>query len=293
MTSLSRKNRIRTIKFLALLSIIRWPNVLFTALAQYLSAVFIFNEPAEYLTTLGTLQLHLMVLATICIVSAGFIINSFYDLEKDLVNRPHRTLFNRVISKQFCLQTYFFLNAFGLVISALCSWHVLLYFSAFSFLLWFYSHKLQKIPMVRELTAAFLSVMSVLSIGLYYAQLNWGIIHMGLFIGMLLIGRELIKDLKGIDGDRAVGNTTIPVQFGRLRTKMIYALVSCLALFVLFHMAYPNPGNIKIGFVIGQTILILSILGLVLGGKIPADLMVPHRLHKVLLAIAVVYLAFV
>jgi 4-hydroxybenzoate polyprenyltransferase len=97
------------------LSIIRWQNILITALAQYLAVLFVFNPGESKLELFLDIHLHLIVLATACAVAGGYIINSFYDLEKDLINRPERTLFNRVVSKDFCLKFYFLMNGLTMV----------------------------------------------------------------------------------------------------------------------------------------------------------------------------------
>jgi 4-hydroxybenzoate polyprenyltransferase len=264
----------------------------FTALAQYLAAVFIFNNPKDYLQTLSVLQLHLMILATVCIVAGGFIINSFYDLEKDLVNRPHRTLFSRVVSKQTCLRMYFSLSIIGLGICLICSFKVFIYFAFFTFLLWFYSHKLQKIPVIKELTASLLSVMSVLSIALYYAQFNWMIAAMGIYIGFLLLSRELIKDLRSIEGDKSVGNDTVAVLIGSNKTKVFFAITTCLAIISVFVLNAISPSDsvLKQGYTLVQVGVLLAVLILVLKAQKAHHFRLPHTVFKILLAGAIVFL---
>ena len=146
MASTKRQKRLVIIKVFALLSIVRWLNILLTIFAQYLAAVFILNPSKNYIEVLSNPKLHLMTFASAFIIAGGYIINSFYDLEKDLVNRPEKTLFGRIVSRQFCLNCYFLFNTIGLAIASLASWRMFLFYFLFSVGLWAYSHKFQKIP---------------------------------------------------------------------------------------------------------------------------------------------------
>ena len=76
-------------------------------------------------------ELHFIVAASSFIIAGGFIINSFYDLEKDLINRPHKALFDRIVSKSFCLNTYCVLNGIGLTFALFASWRVFLFYAFF------------------------------------------------------------------------------------------------------------------------------------------------------------------
>ena len=85
MASTKRQKRLVLIKVFALLSIVRWLNILLTIFAQYLAAVFILNPSKNYFDVLSNPKLHLMTFASAFIIAGGYIINSFYDLEKDLM----------------------------------------------------------------------------------------------------------------------------------------------------------------------------------------------------------------
>ncbi len=290
MALLSRKKRLFIVKILGLLSIIRWPNVLFTALAQYVSAVYIFTPGKSHWDIIKDPELHLIVAATVFIVAAGFIINSFYDLEKDLINRPHRTLFDRVVSKEFCLTMYFVFNVIGLSFSMLASWRVFLFFLAFTFWLWFYSHKLQKIPIVREFVASILSVISVFSIALYYQHVEWVIILLAATVISLLFNRELIKDLKNLEGDVAVGNQSITTVWGRKASKNIVGLVSTLIVGFSLTFYHMSDGQYTLWYVIFISLFTLLAWGILTTTKGKKSLFWAHRIYKIMLAVGILYL---
>lgn len=227
---LNRTQRIFFVKVIALLSIVRWYNILVTALAQYLTALYVFNPGVPVMELLGEPDLHLMVLTTTLIIAAGYIINSFYDLEKDLINRPEQTIFGRLISKSFCLRCYLFFNTVALFTAIFISANVLIYFVLFAAALWVYSHKLQRIPVIRELSASLLSVASVLVIALYYQHISRDLLLYAFMMMLILFNKEIIKDFINMKGDAIYNVQTIPLQFGKRTAFMLVAAFSVLAI---------------------------------------------------------------
>jgi len=194
---------------LALLSTIRWKNIVFTALAQYLSFLFAFNTKENLLTSLGEYKVHLIILSTGFILAGGYIINNFYDIEKDLINRPYRTRFQNIVSDGFKLKFYLALNLVGLVIALVASWRIFVFFFFYSAILWFYSHKLSKLVLVRELTASFLTVLAFFSLVLYFRMINLSFILYGASLFLTLFARELYKDIIWLKGDIINGYESI------------------------------------------------------------------------------------
>lgn len=291
MALFSRKTRIKIIKVLALLSIVRWPNLLLTALAQYIAAVFVFNPQSSVWVVLANGKLHLIVFTTACILAAGFIINSFYDIEKDLVNRPHKTLFDRVVSKSFCLNAYLVLNSIGLILSLLGSFNIFIFFLVYAFGLWFYSHKLQKITLVREFSASLLSVAAFFSIGFHYKHTDTSIIIYALIIMQILFIRELIKDLRHFNGDKAAGNQTIAVMFGPKKSRYFYLFLSIIltaTLAIFQSISYTQYAIYLVAFLIVVMALIAALL-LIQVKNGPAW---AHRIWKIVLMVSIFYLIF-
>jgi 4-hydroxybenzoate polyprenyltransferase len=272
------------------LSIIRWPNVLFTALSQYIAAIYIFTPNKGHWEVLKDFQLHFMVAASAFIIAGGFIINSFYDLEKDLINRPHKALFDRVVSKSFCLNTYFVLNGIGLVFSVFASWRVFLFFAFFAFALWFYSHKLQKLPIIRELTAAILSVLSVFSIVLYYQHINGIMILYGSLFLCMLLNREIIKNLKNIEGDVAVGNSSISTHWGKKVSKNIFGTVSVIMVGIVLCFYHASDGHYVLAFTLFISVMLMLTWGILVTSNRKKQLFWAHRLYKIMMAASVLYL---
>ena len=110
---ISQKRDSIYLKIIALLASVRWKNVLFTAIAQYISFLFAFNVKEDIFHSLLEVKVHLIILSTALILAGGYIVNNFYDIERDLINRPHRTRFQNLVSRGFKLNFYLLLNFLG------------------------------------------------------------------------------------------------------------------------------------------------------------------------------------
>jgi len=220
-----------------LLSLVRWYNIFFLALAQYLAVIFVLNDPTHWLQTLKNPNLHFIVFASLFSIAGGYIINNFYDLEKDLINRPNKTLYEKILKQSTALRLYFLFNITGALLAALVSFNVFLYFSAFIFLLWFYSHKMKKITFIGNMTAAILAITPFFAIFIYYHLSNWLIITYVSFILLIIFIREIIKDLEALKGDVIIGYPTLPVTLGIYRTKWLiifFTFIGLIPSFLIF-----------------------------------------------------------
>jgi 4-hydroxybenzoate polyprenyltransferase len=105
--ALRRRDKVQIYKLSALLSLVRWYNIFFLALAQYLTVIFILNEAETWKRLLLDPKVHYIVFASLFSVAAGYIINNFYDLEKDLINRPTKTFYEKILRQSTTLKLYF------------------------------------------------------------------------------------------------------------------------------------------------------------------------------------------
>lgn len=217
------------LKSAALLSLIRWYNVLLTMIAQYFAAFFVYNAAGDFSQTFFDYKLHLIVASTAFLIAAGFIINSFYDFEKDLINKKGKIIFSKLVSRETCLNAYVFLLFFGLLIGFIASFKIFIFMLAFSFGLWFYSHKLKRYPLIKEIGAALLTVTSFFSIMLHYGALNKVVFVFGVFFFLVVFIREFVKDQQSIKGDVLYGVNSFAVTLGELRTNVLCVILSISA----------------------------------------------------------------
>lgn len=256
-------------KIVSLFSVIRGYNIPIIILAQYLSAIFILAPSKSALSILLDFKLFIVVFASAITIASGYIINSFYDSRKDLINRPNKSMLDRLVSQKTKLQVYFLLNFIATLFAFLVSWRASLFFATYIFLIWFYSHKLKKYTLYGNLIAAFLAVYPFFGILLfYYYRLPLNeienhtndlavIFTHASFLFILLLVREMIKDLENIKGDLANGYQTIPIVYGESVSKIsITSLLLLTVIPVYFLISVFDVGYMDIYFYVGFIIMI-------------------------------------
>jgi len=225
---LSRKNKHLLLKIASLFSVVRGYNIPIIVLAQYLSAIFILAPEKSALEIILDLNLFLIVLASSFTIASGYIINNFYDSKKDLINRPNKSMLDRLVSQKTKLYVYFSLNFIVVFIAFFVSWRAVIFFSAYIFLIWFYSHKVKKYPIVGNLMSAFMAVLPFFAILMYFKNFYSVIFAHATFLYLLLVVREMVKDLENIPGDLVNNYRTIPVIFGEKVSKQLITVI-CIA----------------------------------------------------------------
>ena len=283
----SKKQKYLFVKFLALFTLVRWYNILLITFAMYLSAVFLINPRENWLEVSLSYKLHLTIASLAFFIMAGYIINAFYDFEKDIINRPKETIFDRVISKASCLRAYGIFILIGFVLSLVVGRKVLVFNTIFSFSLWFYSHKLRKKPITGELGATLLTIAPFISLTIFYLETNLTII---LYIGYLFavtLTREIIKKMVYLKGDLIVGEKSLPIIMGIRKTKYII-LGSMLFSLIPVGVLFPEIVNryILYYFIISSSLITTSIL-LLKFAKTPSHFDKINTLYKVIILMGI------
>ncbi len=258
---LSRQTKRTILKILSMFSVVRGYNIPIIALAQYLSAIFIMAREKRALTVLLDFNLFIIVIVSGLTIASGYIINNFYDSKKDLINRPNKSRIDHLVSQRTKLQVYFTVNFIVALLAMLVSFRAVMYFSTYIFSIWFYSHKLKKYPIIGNLTASLLAILPFFAILLYYKNLYPEIFAHATFLFLLLLIREIIKDLENIKGDIANDYRTIPVIYGEVFAKKTITLLTILTIIpVYFLVEIYEVGFMDIYFYISLIILIFFLL---------------------------------
>ena len=231
---LSRKSKLLIMKIVSLFSVIRGYNIPIIVLAQYLSAIFILAPEKRAMNVILDFNLFLIVLASALTIASGYIINSFYDSKKDLINRPNKSILDRLVSQQTKLRVYFTLNFVVAFLAFFVSFRAFLFFSVYIFLIWFYSHKVKKFVIIGNLMATFMAVLPFFAILLYYKNFYEVILAHAAFLFLLLLIREMIKDLENIKGDLANDYQTIPILYGETISKKIITFLALLTVIPVY-----------------------------------------------------------
>ena len=155
-------------------------------------------------------------------------------------------MLDRLVSQKTKLSVYFTLNFMAVLMAFIVSWRAFLFFSAYIFLIWFYSHKIKKYAVVGNLTAAFMAVLPFFAILLYfYNKISFEEIENhrsqfvvisshAMFLFLLLLIREMIKDLENLKGDLANNYQTIPILYNETVSKQIITILTFLTIFPVY-----------------------------------------------------------
>ena len=230
-----------------ILNLIRWKNLLIIALVQLLIK-YALLEPFGVKTSLGTLGIILLILATVCIAAAGNIINDIYDVETDFINKPEKLIIGKTISEKLAYNLFIAFNVIGVGIGFYLSNLVgkSAFFSLFviiSALLYVYASYLKRTLLIGNIVVSILVALSVLIVGVFellpvitpqnqYIQLVVfkTVFHYSVFAFAINLLREIAKDLEDIDGDYKVGMSTLPIVIGRTRATNILFVLSLIPL---------------------------------------------------------------
>lgn len=117
-------------KFLSLFSVVRGYNILFIIIAQFISSIYILSDNNSINEVIFDINIWLIIFSSAFSISAGYIINNVFDSEKDLINRPLKTILEKQISGKTKLTVYVFLNIVTLILSFIVSLKALIFLAS-------------------------------------------------------------------------------------------------------------------------------------------------------------------
>ena len=207
------------------------------------SLVFIYSKYA--LSSFNFIKLFLLIQTTVLLAAAGNIINDYFDVETDKINKPNKVLIGKVISGKNSLLLYLILNFFGLVSGLTLAFinNKIIYgllFIVISALLYLYSKDLKKTALLGNLIVSIFIGLSIYIILIFHPfdnvffsnikGIRAYIIIYSLFAFMINFIREMVKDIEDINGDYSQNMKTLPIIIGRKRTQNIIFYLSSIPL---------------------------------------------------------------
>lgn len=312
----------------SIFSLIRLPNLLIVAMTQYAMRYFIM-EPllpsAGFSLQLDNLHFALLVLSTVFITAAGYIINDYFDTQTDWINKPERVVVGVTINRRVAMTLHTVLNIIGIAIGIYLSIYIKLFSLSFLFLLtsgllWFYSTSYKKQFLIGNLTVAFLTSLVPMIVILFELPLlnrEYGAIMLqyntnfnyifiwvtgfGVFAFITTFIREIIKDAEDFEGDNAYGMKTLPIRLGMKVTKIIIttliiicvvALLYILIKFIMF--SAETIDYISLVYVVGLLVMPFFILAtMVIMANKKIDYRRASYLIKIIMLIGIMYSAVV
>lgn len=221
---------------------------------------FPFHIPYDgFQPTLSIEQMVLLCLSTVLIAAAGYMINDYFDMGVDTINKPQKVIVERVFSRRRIISWHVILNvlAMGVAVWIYGSELRLPYLSVpiFSMLLLiFYSTTLKRNLIVGNVSIALLTSLTVFNATLFEPEFHffeWSerrVLVMWLYVGfafLITFIREVIKDIEDMKGDSAIECKTIPLVFGVNTAKRIVLIFAILLiLFILAAMGLKSEWNI-------------------------------------------------
>jgi len=189
--------------------------------ALYVSTFFLFNQDESFRKFVFDFKVHGIIFCTVLTILAGGIINQFYDLEKDHVVKPFRTRVQSFIKQKYFLYAYLALSAISLGVAWMISHNVFVFFVVYQFFMWFYSHKLSRILILNNLTFVSLTLYPFFGMMVYYETFSKKVFLMAVFLFLILLCIDIVKDTLTRSVDKTFGYTTIPNYFKSRNTKII------------------------------------------------------------------------
>ncbi len=241
------------------LKMVRGLNLFIVALTQYLTAIFLVGTRGNWLEIITDKGFFLLVSSTVIITSAGYLINDYYDIKIDYVNKPERVQVGRTLRRRWVIAGHTTLNFLGIAIGFYISPVIGIINFMAAFLLWLYSNQLKRLPFVGNLVVAMLTGTTLFLVGEYFEDREYLILTYAIFAGFITLIREIIKDMEDIKGDERFGCKTLPIIWGIANTKkFIYGLIILFTITVWLMI-----GSISTLLPIGLILtLILLIFGL-------------------------------
>lgn len=224
----------------ALFKITRFWNLVIIALAQFFAAYFLIERQL-----IMDWRLYLLAFSTIMIAAAGYIINDYYDVKIDLINKPERVVVGKSMRRRYALFFHWSLSIAGVLLGFMLSWPVGLINFFSGFMLWWYSNFLKRQPFVGNFVVAVLTGLSVYVVAVLFNPFNKLVMVYSFFSFFITLLREIIKDMEDLKGDNTFGCKTLPIVWGIRKSKSFMFGVAIINLSFIgwFNYAYIGLAN--------------------------------------------------
>ncbi len=302
--------------------LVRWSNLLFLSALVWLMEKWVavpVLDRAAFGEQLPWFTLLLLMEAVVLTAAGGYVINDYFDVKIDRINRPDAVVVTRSVSKPAAMRLSVGLSITGALCGIAVAWLLRsmtlgIIFVLVPGLLWFYSSSYKRLLMIGNLTIALLAGLTPLVVAmanvaqlrlLYGSILPYTTLEhdlyawlggFALFAFLLTWIREIIKDLQDQMGDRELECHTLPIVWGELWTKIFVTVLLCgtLALIAwLWYCVLPFPhtwNNLSTRYIaLGITVPLLSVVWLLWAAKIPSDYKTCQQVVKFTMLIGMLY----
>lgn len=305
-----------------ILQLIRWSNLLFVGILVYLMEKWVvvpILDNAAFGEQLSWYIVLLIAIGTMLIAAGGYVINDYFDIKIDRINRPDQLIVGQYISKEAAMRLSLVLSGIGIVCGLVCAWLLQcatlgILFAVIPGLLWFYSSSYKRSFMIGNLTVALMAALTPMIVAianvaqlqllystiLPYTSLEHDIyVWVGgfsLFAFLLTWIREIVKDLQDQMGDRELECHSLPVVWGELWTKVFVTVLIVITLGLMIWLWYSvlpfdrSWHELSTRYIVlGIGVPLLGALWLLWAAKIPSDYRTCQQVIKLTMFIGMLY----
>ena len=246
------------------LQLLRVGNLTFVAILIYVMEKWV-ATPLLQLEQFGELMpwwiLTLLIVSVVGIAAGGYVINDYFDVKIDRINRPDNLVVTRIISRDAAMNLFYGLTAVGVIAGTVVawwahSWTLLFTYVVIPGLLWFYSASYKRMFLVGNLVVAFASAIVPLLVAIanadYLHHLYQNALAYSPIVGELYVWtggfaafaflltwvREIVKDIEDIEGDREMECRTLPIVWGDKVAKIIATILLVVIAILIVYMLF-------------------------------------------------------
>lgn len=262
-------------------------------------------------------SLMLLVLGTVLITMGGYIINDYFDTKIDEINKPHKVLVGKAISRQKVIMMHQVITGLGMLCGLVVAWHtrsitIGMIFIFIPGLLWFYSTAYKRQFLVGNLIVGLITAFVPMVVALLeqsYLVMTYGeeLIRYGvvadiykwvgffaIFAFCLTILREMVKDLQDEKGDRELECRTVPIVLGANGAKVIITILSALLIFavgylVFVHISYSSDSLMSNFLLYGICGSLLFFVFVLIKAQSPKDYAFVQNILKLIMLAGVLF----
>jgi 4-hydroxybenzoate polyprenyltransferase len=249
----------------------------------------------------------LLSLSTVMIAAAGYVINDYFDVRIDKVNKPERMVIDKGVKRRVAIGAHTVINFLAIAIALYLSWYmrdwklVVIYITAATGL-WLYSTTFKRKFLSGNLVIALFTAIVPFIAAYHELTRQYSpkpvilpvIAALSFFAFITTLLREIIKDIEDLEGDEAYGCKTMPIVLGIPATKNIVILLSLITIcclgYIQFLMFLDQEIVLVIYFLFALQLPLLFLTWKVKTAKSKAEFRLAGNTAKFIMLMGVCYL---
>jgi len=307
---------------MAYLKLIRYKNLIIITLLQVLLRYgLIIPILSKYNITpaLSDINFMLLILTTVLLAASGNVINDYFDLRTDRINRPENVIVGKKVKRRVALLLHVLFSFAGVFIGLYLAYitrkeNYVFLFVFIPAILWAYSTTLKKQFLIGNLTIALLTaIVPYLVVSLEFAALErvhgreivnttacslawFWTTGFAFFAFITNLTREIIKDIQDINGDKAVGCKTLPIEMGIPYSKAVVSILSIGSVIAVWLIYFFIKGIKEIPYASEYLLIFISapyiyLTYVTIKAKEPGDMKKASNISKLIMLFGVLFIA--